>query len=81
MAFASRLIKEEHAATRYEDPNILLYKGEGAYEAFIRGPAGSPFSGGIFNVRLRVPENYPISPPQVFFLTKIFHPNIHADSG
>ncbi|XP_019869132.2 uncharacterized protein LOC109597835 [Aethina tumida] len=43
------------------------------------GPVGSPYEGGLFNLILFVPENYPVSPPRARFLTKIFHPNIDRE--
>ena len=36
----------------------------------------SPFQGGIFNLELFLPEEYPMAPPKVRFVTKIYHPNI-----
>jgi hypothetical protein len=35
-----------------------------------------PVSGGIFKLELFLPEEYPMAPPKVRFLTKIYHPNI-----
>ena len=29
----------------------------------------------------KIEQNYPLSPPKAKFLTKIFHPNIHFESG
>jgi len=40
------------------------------------GPEGSPFEGGIFQLELFLPEDYPMSAPKVRFITKIYHPNI-----
>lgn len=34
------------------------------------------FLGGIFHLELFLPEDYPMGPPKVRFLTKIYHPNI-----
>lgn len=31
---------------------------------------------GIFRLELFLPEEYPMAPPKVRFLTKIYHPNI-----
>jgi len=31
---------------------------------------------GVFHLELFLPEEYPMSPPKVRFLTKIYHPNI-----
>ena len=42
----------------------------------IQGPHGSPVEGGIFKLELFLPEEYPMAPPKVRFLTKIYHPNI-----
>lgn len=33
-------------------------------------------SGGSFKLELFLPEEYPMAPPKVRFLTKIYHPNI-----
>jgi hypothetical protein len=33
-------------------------------------------AGGIFKLELFLPEEYPMAPPKVRFLTKMFHPNI-----
>jgi len=53
------------------------------WQASIRGPVGSPYEGGIFYLYLKVPMLYPFRPPEVRFLTKIFHPNVnrHGDIG
>jgi ubiquitin-protein ligase len=45
------------------------------------GPSSTPYSGGIFRVKVRFPEEYPFKPPTVKFLTKIYHPNVTASSG
>jgi len=53
------------------------------WQASITGPQGSPYEGGLFLLYLQIPQNYPMWPPKVRFLTKIFHPNIsrHGDLG
>lgn len=42
-----------------------------------QGPSETPYEGGVFQLAFAVPEPYPLQPPQVRFLTKIFHPNVH----
>lgn len=37
------------------------------------------YSGGIFDVQFKLNSDYPISPPVVKFLTRIWHPNINED--
>ncbi|PSN55363.1 Ubiquitin-conjugating enzyme E2 S [Blattella germanica] len=45
-------------------------------QAYIEGPAGTPYAGGIFRVKLALGKDFPQTPPKAFFLTKIFHPNV-----
>jgi ubiquitin-protein ligase len=33
-------------------------------------------AGGIFKLELFLPDDYPMTPPKIRFLTKIFHPNV-----
>lgn len=53
------------------------------WQACIEGPAGSPYEGGKFYLYMQVPYTYPMTPPVVRFITKIFHPNVsrHGDIG
>ncbi|KAL8280918.1 hypothetical protein RQP46_006597 [Phenoliferia psychrophenolica] len=46
------------------------------FDVLVTGPDSSPFEGGIFKLELFLPEEYPMAPPKVRFLTKIYHPNI-----
>ena len=34
---------------------------------------------GVFKLEISVPEQYPIQPPNVRFVTKIYHPNIDGE--
>ncbi len=46
------------------------------FKVMISGPKDSPYEGGLFNLQLYLPEEYPMVPPKVLFMTKIYHPNI-----
>ena len=47
------------------------------WEVFILGPIETPYEGGVFNLSISIPSNYPFKPPMVIFKTKIYHPNIN----
>ncbi|OEU16300.1 ubiquitin-conjugating enzyme [Fragilariopsis cylindrus CCMP1102] len=42
----------------------------------IEGPEETPYEKGVFQLELFLPADYPMAPPKVRFLTKIYHPNI-----
>ena len=42
----------------------------------LEGPDGSPYHGGVFQLEMYLNEDYPMAPPKVRFLTRIYHPNI-----
>eukprot|EP00294_Goniomonas_avonlea_P014777 CAMPEP_0114541880 /NCGR_PEP_ID=MMETSP0114-20121206/1540_1 /TAXON_ID=31324 /ORGANISM="Goniomonas sp, Strain m" /LENGTH=151 /DNA_ID=CAMNT_0001726145 /DNA_START=11 /DNA_END=466 /DNA_ORIENTATION=+ len=42
----------------------------------IDGPHDSPYQGGRYKLELFLPSEYPMAPPKVRFLTKIYHPNV-----
>jgi len=51
------------------------------WEVIIIGPADTLYEGGIFRARLSFPEDYPLSPPKMRFITPMWHPNIYSDGA
>ena len=49
------------------------------WEAIIFGPQDTIWEGGVFRLLIEFTAQYPKEPPQVRFLTQIFHPNIYKD--
>ncbi|XP_066309179.1 probable ubiquitin-conjugating enzyme E2 37 isoform X2 [Miscanthus floridulus] len=60
-----------------EDENVL--SSLSSIEARIEGPEGTVYANGVFILKIQIPERYPFQPPNVTFVTPIYHPNI--DNG
>ena len=51
------------------------------WKAVIQGPLGTPYEGGIFELTIKIPEEYPTKPPVFTMITKIYHMNISNSGG
>ena len=69
--------KEVEPDVRFELKQDNIFK----WRCMLRGPEDSPYEGCWFELDIKMPENYPLYPPNVRFLTKIFHSNIHWETG
>ncbi|ODM93704.1 Ubiquitin-conjugating enzyme E2-17 kDa [Orchesella cincta] len=49
------------------------------WNATIFGPEDTPFEGGIFRLRIEFPFNYPLTPPRIWFYSRMFHPNVYSN--
>jgi ubiquitin-conjugating enzyme E2 A len=49
------------------------------WQAMITGPDDTPYEGGLYELNLSIPCNYPVKAPKVRFKTEIFHPNIYKN--
>ncbi|MBW0516597.1 hypothetical protein O181_056312 [Austropuccinia psidii MF-1] len=78
-ALPKRIVKETQRLVSDAPPGISAVPHDDNLRYFdvkLQGPEGSAFQGGVFKLELFLPEDYPMSPPKVRFLTKIYHPNI-----
>ena len=75
----TRIIKETQRLLAEPVPGVMATPYEDNMRYFsvaIAGPSDSPYEGGLFRLELFLPAEYPMGPPKVRFLTKIYHPNI-----
>lgn len=65
-----RLLKDLQKIQKEEDGGINASPDEEnlfLWEALIEGPEGTPWEGGLFELKLEFTENYPNKPPNVSF--------------
>lgn len=79
MALTSRILMETDRLAREPPAGILATptkENPRYFKIVMVGPVSSAYEGGIFHLELFLPEDYPMVPPKVRFMTKIYHPNI-----
>merc|ERR1719329_5870 len=47
-----------------------------SFKVLLAGPKGSPYEGGVFELDVSVPPQYPLEPPKIKFASRIYHPNV-----
>lgn len=79
MAMTTRIAKETEKLAKENLPGISAAptrENPRYFQVVITGPPDSSYEGGVFHLELFLPEEYPMVPPKVRFLTKIYHPNV-----
>ena len=76
-----RLIKEinEINNNKIEGITINFTENINEIDAIIEGPPDTPYEKGSFKLLIKPTEQYPLKPPTVKFVSKIFHPNVYRD--
>ncbi|XP_077284508.1 ubiquitin-conjugating enzyme E2 S isoform X2 [Arctopsyche grandis] len=77
-----RVVKEMQELAEHPPEGIKVHVNDSDItdiQAYIDGPAGTPYAGGVFKVKLALGKDFPASPPKAFFITKIFHPNVSSN--
>ncbi|KAL2006148.1 hypothetical protein VTN00DRAFT_9802 [Thermoascus crustaceus] len=89
MVSGLRRLAADHADLHNSDlpPNYFFPPGSSGSDdltqllVMLTGPQGTPYSQGLWRLHLKMPEDYPKSPPKVSFRTRIWHPNIEESTG
>jgi len=63
----------EGIAVELKDDNLYEWR------VFIEGPKETFYEGGIFQLSMKFPSDYPMSPPVVSFVSDFWHPNVYND--
>ncbi|KAF6212397.1 hypothetical protein GE061_012919 [Apolygus lucorum] len=74
-----RILRETQDLLKEPVPGIVVKPDLSNLRYFqieMSGPPDTPYDGGTFELELFLPKDYPMAPPRVRFLTKIYHPNI-----
>ena len=75
-------VKKELERLKKDPPyGVSCWPKEGrldCLEAKLVGAKDTAYEGGVFKLEIRLPDRYPFEPPQVKFITKIYHPNIDS---
>ena len=51
------------------------------WSASLRGPADSPYEGGVFKLEVKFPNDYPFKAPQIKFTTPVWAPDVNPQTG
>ena len=78
----ARLRNELRELTQTEDSGFSVgLKDDNWFEWSVSfpGPEETPYEGGFYLAKLKFPNDYPNSPPEMVFETEMWHPNIFSD--
>lgn len=86
-----RRLAKDHKSLHADLPPNFLFPPSSASDAIpddltrltilLAGPQGTPYSKGVWKLQIKIPDDYPRSPPKAAFRTRIWHPNVEESTG
>ena len=82
MRNAKRLSNEFLALKKDKDIEVKLVNNNYHHWKYcLKGPIKTCYEGGVFDIDIIIPDEYPMQPPKLKFDTIIYHPNISSVNG
>lgn len=84
---AFRRLAADHAVLHDDLPPNYLFPPDDSSDdltqlsILLAGPQGTPYTQGLWRLHMKMPEDYPKSPPKATFRTRIWHPNVEETTG
>jgi len=66
---------EGFAVELVDESNLFEWK------IYIEGPKDTLYEGGVFQLTMKFPSDFPMSPPELRFMSDFWHPNVYRDTG
>ncbi len=78
---SQRIMRQLASYLRDPHPSIEVYPASqniAFWQFLLTGPPATPYAGGVWLGYVLFPRNYPVTPPEVRFVTPIYHCNINS---
>ncbi|KAF2768463.1 hypothetical protein EJ03DRAFT_328311 [Teratosphaeria nubilosa] len=76
------IIKDTHSGISITSPTGSTEISDfSRFKGSFKGPPDTPYEGGEYEVDIKITNEYPFKPPEMRFITKIWHPNVSSQTG